>query len=108
MCRAERVPQREDGVVSEVAGLMNVQVASAITAVNVHEQIRRQHRVIKGGVERGELRGSAAADGDLTEFCVPLGGGFGFYSLERLVIQLRREIQQRAVCIDRRNPGTDE
>src|ERR1043165_9708271 len=87
---------------------MNLAVAPAITAVDVHENIRREQRVIQRGVEVRELPATTAANRDLAEFLVPFRCGLSLHRLERLVVQLRREIQPRAVCVDRRDSNAYE
>ncbi len=51
--RPERIPEREDSVVCKLPGFVCFEIATTITAIDVHEEIGRRHRVIEGGVEVG-------------------------------------------------------
>ena len=75
--RAKGVPQREDRVVGEPVGPVDLEVTAAILAVDVHVDIRREHRVVERGVEDGATVGRAPVDADLGEFLLPrrVGGG---------------------------------
>ena len=74
MLRAERVPQRERAVVLESFVRMNLAIQSAIAAVGVVEQDRREAGMIERGIERAANGRIGRLDLHLAEHVVPLLG----------------------------------
>ena len=88
------VPERQGGVVSEVA-LVHLAVGTAILAIDVVEHRGSRHRVIHGGIENAAHMVVIGLDADFPQFVVPglagsLGGGGEVPARQlRLHVQLR-------------------
>src|SRR5262245_8717490 len=105
---AKCVPQREHGVVGEVDRPVDLEIASAILPIHVHEDTRCGHRVIKSGVEVCELGVSSAGDCDLAEFAIPRGGCIGTELVEVPMGNLCLKVAQRTVSAHRGDTNLNE
>src|SRR5205814_302578 len=81
---AESVPEGEDRVDVEAARRVNLHVAPAVAAVNVREEVGREHQVIQSRVEGLQLRLAPAPDLNLTQLPLPRTRGVGTDARELL------------------------
>ena len=98
---AVSVPKREDGIIVEALGYVDVAVEPAIAAVGVHVDAGVDHGVIERGVEHLLLAvGACAVDGG--EFVVPLPARLLAKRIEGLARRLCVQVAQRALGADGR------
>ena len=100
--RPVRVPQREDVVVGEPVGVVDVAVEAPVAPVHVHVGHRREHRVVRGGVEDPLLLRRPVHD-DRRERLGPRALRRRADAVEVPAWDLGAEVLQRAVDADRRD-----
>ena len=91
MFGAVGVPQREDGIVREAIGLVDLPVETAVLAVHVHVYRRVDHRVVVGRVEHRFLV-LGTIDLNAFQFAVPGLGGHGPEGVEILPLRFRLQV----------------
>ena len=106
--RTEGVPKREDRVVRKTLGPVDLEIASAILSVDVHVDVRRQHRVIHRRVEHDPLVARAPLDTDLRQLALPCLVGRPADAIEVPPWHFRVEIASRAVDTHRGYRDLDE
>ena len=90
---SKNVPQRKDRVIGKIFGIVGVLVETAIFAVHVCEQVRREHRVIHGCVKR-LLLVFRAVDLDLAQCRIPFPARLFTHFIEVPVWNFRIQILQ--------------
>ena len=97
---AKGVPQGKHRVVGETVRLVDLEIAPAVLTVDVHIDVRCQHRVIQRRIENGLLVLRSAVHANLREFALPRLVGCLPDGLEVPAWNLRVEILARSLDAD--------
>ena len=91
------VPKREDGVVVETLGAVDVAIEAAVLTVGIHIDARVNHGVVERGVEHGFLvSGAFAFHGG--KFAVPLPPGLLAECFETSAVGFGLQVEEGAFC----------
>ena len=96
------IPQREGGVVFEIA-TVHLTVGSAIVAVNIVEHRGGEHRMIHGRVESAACGSIVGGDNNLAQFLIPCLVGLSHRAAEVPRGQFGSDVGSRIVFAHGRN-----
>ena len=106
------VPEGEDRVVIESLRPVRLEVTAEVGAVDIHEEVRGEHRVVERGVEDGAPIRASAIDTYLSQSPVPFVARRVARRLEIPAVRLGIEIPSRPLAahcgegdLDRQPPG---